>query len=243
MNNETTIRHIEPEDMADYFAGLLPEEQEEDIEEHFAGCDECTAHARRFHVFSQVWKSWTAKAHGEAYWRAMMDEALQQVAAQQPVWRERLQRWREQCEGKARAVVRVVMEQAGAAARIVTEGLEALLQPEEAWRFALEPVPVRVRGPVRTRGQAPAVVALAPGVSPARIAVSSAAHTVQVRVDHWPTEKPPPLVLLIPATERGTPRIAELKRQPDVVSLIAQFEQVEPGEYLVAFEPLEPGST
>jgi hypothetical protein len=242
VSTEATTGHIQPVELADYFAGELPEEREGIIEEHFSECDECTAQARQFRVFTFMWDDWTAKAHGEVYRRAAVDRALQaaQVQAKSEEWRERLRRWREQWTGRAEAAVRVIMEAPGKAARIVTDGFEALVRPEGRWRFALEPAPVPVLGAMRVRGQEVrplATVALALGRPQARVAISGEVGEVEVRVDGWPPGQSPPLVLLVPMKEGGEPMVKELAEEQAGV-LIARFEGVEPGDYLVAFEPI-----
>jgi hypothetical protein len=59
-------------------------------------------------------------------------------------------------------------------------------------------------------------------------------------VDAWPAGRFSPLVLLLPATEQGKPLVKQLERSRGATYLSARFEGVTPGEYIVAFEPLEP---
>ena len=75
------------------------------------------------------------------------------------------------------------------------------------------------------------------------MAVSGEIGEVQVRVDEWQSGQTLPLVLLIPTTEGGEPQVAELRKQPHVAYLIARFEGIAPGDYIVVFEPLEHAST
>ena len=71
MPSEVTTRHITLEAVADYFEGRLPDAQEGEIETHFAECEQCTNRARQYYAFTALWNGWTARAHGEAYRRAV----------------------------------------------------------------------------------------------------------------------------------------------------------------------------
>ena len=53
-----------------------------------------------------------------------------------------------------------------------------------------------------------------------------------------PADRQPPLVLLVPVAEGGEPRVADPEQQPGAPYLVARFDNVAPGEYVVAFEPL-----
>ena len=241
MSNQATNIHLEPEELADYFAGILPEDWENRIEIHFAWCAECTSQARRFQTFTQMWNRWTAPAHGEAYWGMALTKALQATAQTHPHWRERLQRWRTHWAGKAEAAVRVVMAEPGMVSHLVTEGLEVVVRAGGRWRFAPDPGVVPIRGTaVPGRGDLTPLIALAPGKPRARVAVSGDAE-VSIRVDEWPPGPLPPLVLWLPTSGKGQPQVKALERPRGVPYLSARFADIDPGEYLVAFEPLEAG--
>ncbi|GEM_PF-1404066 len=246
MTNHATAECITPDDLVGYFEGMLSEDRRGLIETHFADCDACTELARRWHTFSEVFDSWTVRAHGEAYLGAAVERAIQKAQEQErvPALRERLTRWREDWRSRAEAAVRVIFESPGKAARVVTEGLETVIRPGGLWQFDLAPASVKVLGATRTRGhrKAAPTVALAQGTSQARVAVTSAISEIEVRVDEWPAGQDPPLVLLVPTQEEGAPRVQEPKRLPGTQSLIARFENVEAGDYLVAFEPLKRAS-
>lgn len=238
MSSQAINGHLDPRELADYFAGLLPEDREDSIEAHFAECQDCTSQARQFHTFTQVWDGWTAQAHGEAYWRTVLTNALRATAQTHPRWRERLRHWHTRWAGKAEAAVRVLMEASGETSGVVTEGLEALVRSGGRWQFARAPTPAPTRGVQIRRQTTPAPVALAPGKSQAWVAVSGE-DEVSVRVNDWPVGQPSPLVLLIPVAGNGAPQVKELEKVRDAAYLIARFKDVQPGEYVVAFEPVE----
>lgn len=184
---------------------------------------------------------------GEAYLHTVMARALEaaQERVEKQAWRERLRQWRERWAGRAEGAIRVILEAPGQAARIVTEDLEALVRPGGLWQFAPAPVPILTKGAVRVRGgkaaPPPATVALAPGTPQARVAVTGEIGEVVVRIDELPPGQTPPLVLLIPTKEGSEPKVEALEQPKGVVYLIARFENVEPGDYLVAFEPMGGG--
>jgi hypothetical protein len=68
--------------------------------------------------------------------------------------------------------------------------------------------------------------------------VDPAGGEVVVRVDALPAGRRAPLVLLMPLTATTSPRVQELTRPRGARYWLARFEQVPPGEYAVAFEPL-----
>jgi hypothetical protein len=85
-------------------------------------------------------------------------------------------------------------------------------------------------------------VALAPGTPAAQVVVSGDAPIVEVRVDEWPSNQAPPLVLLLDTAGERSVSVRALEPQPGRSHLVARFEGVEPGTYIVAFEPVEPAS-
>jgi len=238
MVDEATTEHVTPEELADYFEGKLPEDRECMIEEHLAECKECTEEARGVHVFAEVWQQWSARAHGEAYWRVRLVNAIEVVAGkpQYATWRERLVRWREVWGGRAEAALRVLVGAKGTASKIETEGLDMLARAGAVWRFALVLAPAFVRG--TEAGAMRSTAALSPGRPRVRVAVNGDVREVVVRVDGLQPGQAAPLVLLIPAEEGREAKVAEPQRQPGVDYLIARFEHVESGDYLAAFEPM-----
>jgi hypothetical protein len=232
--------HIPGELMADYTARRLSEANELDVETHLAECDECSEVARAALIVGDVWDTWTARTHGQAYLASRLSQAIWQAqhTTANAGWQVRLGSWAEEWTGRVEAAVRVVMEAPGSASRVVTEGLEALSRPGTGWQFAAVPVAMPTRGP-RARGAAASpTIALASGTPQARVAVGGARREIVVRLDALPGGRQPPLVLLVPVTEDGEPRVAMPEQQPGAPYLLARFDDVPPGEYVVAFEPL-----
>jgi hypothetical protein len=240
MHNEAAMNHFSTEILADYLDLNLSEDEELQIEDHLALCRDCTSTVRQQRALTEVLAGWTARAHGQAHLAAAVERALTQVEVQNPAWRTRLASWAERWAGAAEAAVRVVLAAPGSASRIVTEGLDALARPGAAFQFAPVPAAIPTRGP-RGRGAGPPraalAVASANGTSLARIAVGGEQREVVVRLDTLPAGAQPPLVLLAPIAGPGEPRVALPERQPGLPYWIARFDDLPPGEYLVAFEP------
>lgn len=235
MSCEPSTTHIPPEELADYFYPVeipLSEERESAIEEHLAECDQCTEEARQLHSFTSLLNGWTARAHGQVYQQAVLLRALKQAGESErhPALRKRLAQWRQNLASRAGAAIRVVMEAGDHVSHMVTEGLEALVTQ------SLRPAPVRIRRAVRTRGTARTT--LTPEQPQARVNVKGTRGEVIVQVEKLPPHQLVPLVLLIPTALEGEPKVQELHRQErDVYE--TTFAGVDPGDYLVAFEPPE----
>ena len=230
--------HVSIEELMEYFAGDLGEESAGAIERHCAECLECTERARQVRALGALYDRWTPEAHGAAQLRAAVAQGLRaaQEREQNPAWRDRLREWLDRWGGKVEAGVRVVMEAPGKASRIVTEGLETIARPGGRWEFQL--APARILGPEGEVSAEPAI-ALAPGTPQARVAVSGETQEVVARVDDLPAGERSPLVVLVPMGRRGEAKVAEPRRAPGTGYLLARFEEVEPGEYLALFEPME----
>jgi hypothetical protein len=53
-------------------------------------------------LFTLLWQRWTARAHGQAYRRALLLKALRQAQTQvdNPAWRRRLRHWQARLTGR-----------------------------------------------------------------------------------------------------------------------------------------------
>ena len=244
---EQSTAHPSTDELLDYFEAKLSDEPERLMEEHLARCAACTAAAREVYSFHEVWTGWTAQAHGDAYLRGTLAAALGDVEARvtNPAWRERLQRWRVRWAGAAEAGLRVAMQVTEQATRVVAEGLEGLTRPGSVWQFApaYQAVPIRGAGP-EAQSSAVLTTAITPGKPRARVAVRGGETSeIVVRVDDVEPGAAAPLVVLVATGPGGAAatRVTEVERQPATGYFIARFEDVPPGEYVVAFEPLEVG--
>jgi anti-sigma factor RsiW len=245
MTPDQELGHATPDELLDYFEAKLPDERERVIEEHLAVCNACTQTARQVFSLHEVWNRWTARAHGEVYARDRLRAAIAQAEQQttNPLWRERLRAWRLRWAGRAEAALRLATETSAEVSRAAAETLDALTRPGSVLVFA----PVRQAGPVRgeaTEQQRSAVLSttLRPGHPRARVVVEAGqSGTVTVRVDEVRPGETAPLVLLsgMTATRTAVLQVKEVEPQPGVAYAIARFDDLPPGEYVLAFEPLE----
>lgn len=234
--------HLTPETLADYFAQALSNEQELQIEDHLADCETCIDTGRLAFTVSNVFDLWTARAHGQAELRAVLQHALG-VASQQTAvaaWRQRLARWADEWAGQAEAAVRIVLEAPGQAAKVLMDGMDELARPGSAWALTAAPAPIPTRGAGRARSSAPIVVTTGGAGGPsARVSVSGERGEIAVRLDGVAPGTEPPLVLLVPTNLDAAPRLGVPELSPGLGDAwIARFTGVGTGDYLVAFEPL-----
>jgi hypothetical protein len=227
--------HPDVDKLADYFASKLSEASKDSLEQHFAECGDCCRIARRVYSSSLLLERWFSGKQPETDLNAVLARNLDALASANVVWRERLRKWTENWAGRAEGAVRMVMGSSSNAASIATDGLTELLRPGARWQFALEPIGAPIRG--QTPPQSISVAATI-GSPRARVAVSAEARELEVRIDELSEGLDVPLVLLIPLSQDLEPQVKELSRSAGVSYCIARFEDLQPGQYLVALEPM-----
>jgi len=241
MTGESLIDHLSLDELIDYFDLKLAEDREGLLEAHLALCADCNARARKINHLNAALDRWTAQAHGEAYLRDTLQNALASVA--NPVWQERLAAWSKRWAGKAEGALRIIMEAPRKAARLSTDGLEAVIRPGGRWQFSLLPELKPTTGPVFSRGKhhseephrTIAFTAQKPGV---KVAVSGETSEIVIRADDLLPGRARPLVLLIPIEKGHPPQLVELMKLPGLPYLMGRFEGIAPGDYLMVFEPV-----
>ncbi|MCK6554922.1 hypothetical protein L6Q96_10135 [Candidatus Binatia bacterium] len=235
--------HASLDDLLDLFEARLADQRERAVEEHIAECAECTRLARQVYAGEIVVGGWTAGKHGRAQLRAVFARALADTAAQPgTAWSGRLERWHRRWSDAAEAAARVVIEGTAAAGRVLAVGLDALSRPGSDWHFSPEPQAVPVRGATdETTDSAVLTTPVSAGGLRARVAVIGGDEgEIAVRVDDAPPGAPLPIVLLVDsAAAVPAVRVAALERQPDTSYAVARFEDLPPGDYVVALEPME----
>ncbi len=237
MSPAATSNHITLDVIADYFAELLADEHEEQVELHIADCDRCAASARWVHSLPRPnLEGWTAQAHGAAALRACLATSLAQAAeaSPEPSWRERLLRWRERLPSETRGALHLIKETRGT----LTRGLDVLMPPP-GWELAARTVGVSAATSFKANGtqtegeaapEAPTVRVLRRGIG------------IEVRVEHPEEGEPPRLVALIPTREGGRPTVQVLKPARDEPrTLTARFEK-EDEDFVIALEPASAGA-
>lgn len=59
------LKHLNNEQLVDYFAGVWTRDQERMIEVHMAGCEECSRSARQIYAEIEVFDRWSVQNHSE----------------------------------------------------------------------------------------------------------------------------------------------------------------------------------
>jgi anti-sigma factor RsiW len=238
-------RHATIEGLLSYFDGQLPDPEECAIELHISECDACAEVGQEICALEQVWAGWTAQRHGQLHLRVMLALALAkaQEHTTDPSWRERLKGWREVWAGTAEAALRTVLHAPAEASRVVAAGLDSLSRPGSFWQFAAEPTFAGTLGEGdEEESTIFATSRLSPESPRALVELRGGDKGgIVVRIDNLSVAGTPPLVVLIaikPSRELIV-QVTEVKRQPGTNSFVARFTKVPPGEYIVAFEPLE----
>jgi hypothetical protein len=127
------------------------------------------------------------------------------------------------------------------AARSVGEGTEDLLTTSFAFWTGFEQASVRVRG--SGSKPAPGEIRVKPFTenlpegSVVQLSVDDNEGEIVVRVDHFPPSNTPPLLMLARIGEEGQTRVEGLERVYQADYLIARFEGIDPGDYIITFEP------
>jgi anti-sigma factor RsiW len=241
---------VTAEELVDYFDHRLEAGRERRLEEHLAVCEDCSGMAREVYALSMKWDQWTARAHADACatearsLRALLDQALSRITKMNVVLSQKqLERWAAGAEG----AVKVIIGEAANISRIVTEGLEMLLRPSAGWRFAPVEVSPRGIGPSSSGGPGRVTQVETSELSPSRmralVAMDAAAGKITVSVENYPANRNYPDVLLVPMSEGAEPELGKWKSVYDpgskTVNLYAEFSRRKPGEYFIAFEPLD----
>lgn len=241
MTMEKHDAHIPVDALFDYFEGKLGDDAEGMVEEHLAACVDCTTLARQAFSFERVWRSWTAQSHGDAQARAYVAAALEaaQAGVVEESWRERLRRWQLEWKGAAEAGLRLAIEAAEDASRVLGEAVDGLTRPGSSWRFQPQAGTAAIRGSGQTSSHAVFTTSLSADQPRARVAVDATGKAaITVHLDRLPRPMDMPLVLLIRADSGGVRDVRVEQLQPRNGDFVARFENVHSGEYIVAFEPL-----
>ncbi len=235
---EPTELHLGLEEFLDYFnSDALPEKQDR-VEQHLAVCDACTELGRQVYASTLLVDRWTKGIERSNLAPQILYPALVTLIERtsDPTLVERLRNWANVWSGRAEGAIRMTIEASTKASRIVTDGMEEFLVPGARWQFALATADTPVRGESNVETVS---LALAPGTPQARVAVSGESGEVEVRVDHLPSNQRAPLVILTSVGEEFEPQVNELRRAPGTPYWIARFDGLEPGEYVVALEPMD----
>lgn len=228
------MEHLTKETLKNYLALHLEEERVVEIEEHLAGCGDCSSRVRAEKVLQFAWDTLTARVHGQAYWQARLENCLEEAASSPDYigYRERIREWVSCWQNKAEAVLGLVLESASQKTQIITQGWESLIRPESKLDFAFPARPIRG---IEKR----AITVETQGKPDVKVTADSEKDMVTVLLRKVEFGKKPPLVMLVPESKDKKPLVAEPQEPPGSKQFVAQFSHVPSGKYLLVFEPIK----
>jgi len=224
------IKHPAKEEIEDYIWEELSEERGIEISEHLSVCKECQRLSQKEFRAKLILESWTAKAHGEAYWQARLSGVLEDAVelAKTPGLKKRIKEWIEENRGKLGGAVQIVIGGVKEMGEVLTHFPQKFLVPQ-AIQFAQVAV---VRGAEKEPGVIKVISKDKPGI---HVLTDLVNRKVVVQIEEG--QKNPPLIILSP--KEGKPLLAEPKKVEGTNFYAAIFENIPAGEYILIFEPGE----
>lgn len=276
MSRTQSQLHPSQEQLTAYFEATLPDDEAKRVDEHLSQCNEClrsvwatplgdaTSDEDPYTMAVQRIDRWTARSHGEAYAKHVVDELLNALVEARPFApsdQESLRGIREAIGASGRLANSarfVVPDRASGIDEWAAESWQGPADREEdAPPLAFASVEIQqtwgaveTKGPIRNRGsreparvvgaQYHAVERSGPvNVSDGASPVAAWARDFVLRVQR-PLGTPGRVVLLLSLAGAGAAvgRLAEEAGSAgDAPVLVARFDRVPPGEYVVLFEP------
>jgi len=216
------------EEIDDYIWEELPEERGIEIGEHLSVCKECQKLSQEKFKTKLLWKSWTAKAHGEVYWQKRLSEALESSLelAKTPALKNRLEEWIRESKGKIGGAIQIILGGIEEMGKVLTNFPQQFLAPQPI-QFVQVAV---VRGTEKDPGVIKVISKDKPGI---QVLTDLVNRKVVVQIEDGPQR--PPLVILSP--KEGKPLLSEPKKIEGTNFYAAIFENISVGEYTLIFEP------
>lgn len=227
------MEHLDSETLCAYVAQNLAEEDAFAADCHLGTCPDCARRVKAHYAlkgnFDALWDSWTAREHGRELAQSRIEEAMRMAlaAAEQtrPDLAGRIGGWFSAFGKKTAAAFTVSLDSARQKAEILGQQLA------EAAVLDFIPAPAGITG----AEQFPAAITVETRQGPhIEVTADLAARAVSVCAA-MPGHKPWPLVFLIPKAG-GPAIIREFHRPLETETLLAEFEDVADGEYLLLLE-------
>lgn len=235
MRERLTPAHPLLGELADYFAARLGPAREMEIDEHFGDCEECAGRGRQVRLAGYLVDGWTATEHARAARHASLQEGLESLSTdpQYAPWQQRLRVWLKDWTAQVEGAVQVALEGSKGGSRILAGEFAFLARPGALWsHFTPVPVGLATRGGLATATAAES----APANAPWARAELGEQGVVVVRIQGPVRGTMTPLVVLIPEGCASEAKVAELV-PTQASELIARFEGLPSGTYLLVFEP------
>lgn len=247
MDESEKRQHVTSQQLVEYRDNELSESEAEHLEIHLAQCDACAEWARESNTLLARMEGWTARAHGYVSSQALIIRALNAAAAEDhpgiPSCKSRIEEWRSALSKRAQETVSGAIQTARDTSAKFADAAAQLFFPPEAWGPNLQPATAtRIRGSEASAASTSAIrVILDPSALPAGVTVNLAIDEhlgeVEVRLDRFPPDNRPPLMLLASQGEAGRAQIGAFEYAAQGDYLMARFKEVDPGDYLARIEP------
>lgn len=225
------IKHFNLNEITKYVMEALPEEKEIEIGEHLAECQKCRELAQNEFKTKRLLESWTAEAHGQAYWQNRIEKVLNSALGStvEPSVQKRLEAWMKKWKGKVGGMVQILLSTAEKTGKVLTDFPKTLFVPYSQLKFAEIPV---VRGIAKEDGE---IKITSKGETDVQVFTDIENNKVIVQIED--SKKRIPLVIL--ASGKGEPIVKEPKKIEGTNFYGACFENIAAGEYTLFFEPDE----
>jgi hypothetical protein len=230
--------HIKTEEILAYVAGKLRDKEAFMVETHLATCAECAKRVNAHYLirdhFDELWETWTAKRHVEELIKARIYKASEENDIR-PELQERLKAWLARFPNRIEAALNVVIDTTKCTAEIIQEGLEALRPPGGLPAFSPVPAPMRILGEEETQ---PASIVVESKEPPwKKVIVDPVIRQITVLIEIQ--ESPWPILMLTPKGD-GELLVAELRHPEGTDYLLAEFEDVPGGEFILILVDTSP---
>jgi hypothetical protein len=224
--------HLEVEKILAYIADKLEGEEAYEADSHLAECRGCRERAHRFFElrtdFARLWDSWSVTNIKAETLQARLIEGIGAAGITKAL-RARAEEWIKNISHRTEAALDVTLSSTERAARVVQSGLKGMFQPSSFLIFSSVESAVRLWG-----GSGRNTIAVETVDAPwVRVTVDPEAGRVAVQAELTP--EPWPLVALVPNEKRGA-YIQEFSRPEGADYLLAEFDDIEDGNYLLLME-------
>lgn len=216
------LAHPADDQLYDYGHGRLGEVESSLLDRHLAECPACARKLERGRRLLTVLGGLRPAAHGEAQHREWLRRAILEAARRaKDSYRQRLNQWAAQ----ASAFAGLVLQWTPGASRVPAQ-LELVRSfiSSSSWHLEAGPAPTK---PLNTW-------------EPHGSAWPAAADRIGIRVRHWPSSQPSPLLVFAPADQPGRPEVRTARRGAGGSDRVASFTARRAGRYLVGFETGSP---
>lgn len=207
---------------------------------HIDNCEKCLERLRILDGLKSTFDRWSAKTHGEMEQRLAFNHSLIKLAdiSEDIQIKNRIINWINKYSGKVASAVRLIMESTDGikddVTKIIPENIGEMLVSQPRWKFQYAGTSLRGAGTgikIKTK-------IVDTEKSGTEIYINKRKRIVRIKLSCIPSREKVPLVVLV-SKEANCKSILKLPEYDNNKYWVAEFEDVAPGEYIIAFEPIE----